>query len=31
MENGKRKMDNEEKILTFSIFHFPFSIYLIAP
>jgi len=26
MQNGKWKMENEEKILLFSIFHFPFSI-----
>jgi hypothetical protein len=26
MENGKWIMENEEKILTFSIFHYPFSV-----
>jgi len=26
MKNGKRKMENEEKILSFSIFRFPFSV-----
>jgi len=27
MENGKWIMENEEKILSFSILHFPFSIF----